>query len=108
MLTQERRAHRRFLCSHLVEISCQGSLQTAVLEDIGPEGVAVAVEAPLDTASQVDFSAPGLRVRAQVRYCLRRETDFRLGLRFEDGWRWCPDTWRPHHLWAPPSEKPQD
>ena len=98
---EERRCCPRFLCSHLVEITCPSGRQAAVLEDISREGAAVVVEAPA-AARILGFFGPGFQALAQVRYCLRRETDFRVGLRFEDGRRWQPGLWKPDHLWMPP------
>ncbi len=90
----ERRRSRRCLCSHLVEVDGR----TALLEDISAEGAAVAVEAPLGSSGGIDLLASGRRFRARVRYCLVRETDFRLGLEFDGGDRWRADLWQPEHL----------
>ena len=99
---EERRRDRRYLCSHLVEVVLDGVPDTVVLEDLGPDGAAVATEFAIEAGTLLELSAPGLRARAEVRYCLRRENDFRWGLRFRDGFRWQATAWQPDHLWLPP------
>jgi hypothetical protein len=106
-LKKERRREPRHLCSHLLEVATTNERQEALLEDLSPEGAAVAVENAIEAATIVDLSAPDFRARAEVRYCLRREGDFRLGLRFMEGFRWQTGIWQPDHLWMPPeSETP--
>ena len=101
-LKKERRREPRHLCSHLLEVTAVSVRQEALLEDLSPEGAAVAVENAIEAGTIVDLSAPDFRARAEVRYCLRREADFRLGLRFTEGFRWRPSVWQPEHLWLPP------
>ena len=97
----ERRRHRRYLCSHLVEVTSDGISQTALLEDIGPGGAGLALDALLKAGTVVEMCAGGFRVRAEVRYGLRRETDFRAGLEFTEGFEWSREVWTPEHLWRP-------
>ncbi len=100
---QERRRSARYLCSQLVEITVGGTRRlTAVLEDLSPEGAAVAVEEPLEAGTTVELSAGHFQAKAQVRYCDARETDYRLGLEFVEGSRWQPSEWEPEHLFLPP------
>ena len=99
---KDRRREPRHLCSHLLEVTAATGRQQAVLEDLSPEGAAVAVENAVEAATVVELCAPDFRIRAEVRYCLRREGDFRLGLRFTEGFRWHPGVWQPEHLWLPP------
>ena len=94
----ERRRSPRYLCSQLVEIGIDGRITTALLEDLSLEGAAVSVEAPVEADTAIEFVVPGLTVRAKVRYCRRRETDFQVGLEFAEGCRWRPAEWKPEHL----------
>ena len=68
---KERRREPRHLCSHLLEVAANGGRQEAVLEDLSPEGAAVAVESAIEAATVVELSAPGFRVRAEVRRPVR-------------------------------------
>lgn len=100
--TERRRSVRR-LCSHLVTVvSREGQSEVAVLEDISPEGAAVAMETPLEAGEQVDLVADEWRASASVRYCIPRENDCRLGLAFTAGCRWEAEAWQPDHLFLPP------
>ncbi|HYM11054.1 MAG TPA: PilZ domain-containing protein [Bryobacterales bacterium] len=99
----ERRRSPRYLCSHLVEVAYGGRTMPALLEDLSLEGAAVSMEAPIEPGETVELVAPGLRARAQVRYCRPRETDFQLGLEFAEEYRWRPVEWRPDHLLLPPA-----
>ncbi len=101
---KERRREPRHLCSHLLEVIAASGRQEAVLEDLSPEGAAVAlmVEKAIEAATVVELSAPDFHARAEVRYCLPRDGGFRLGLRFMEGFRWQPGVWQPEHLWLPP------
>ncbi len=101
----ERRKSPRYLCSHIIEIWHGRETTAALLEDLSTEGAAIAFEAPLDQDELVVLVAPGLRASARVRYCTRRENDYRLGLEFTSGSRWQPQQWRPDHLFLPPSNK---
>ena len=103
---KERRREPRHLCSHLLEVTAASGRQQAVLEDLSPEGAAVAVENAVEAATVVELSAPDFHARAEVRYCLQRDGDFRLGLRFTEGFRWQPGVWQPEHLWLPGSDRP--
>ena len=97
----ERRRSPRYLCSQIVELRLDDAVP-AVLEDISLEGAGLAAEAPVPRGADLELVTPGLRARAQVRYCLKRETDFRLGVEFLDDARWRPDHWQPEHLFLPP------
>ena len=98
----ERRRSPRYLCSHLVELRAEVELP-ALLEDLSREGAGIALEAALAPGAEIELVTPGLRASAQVRYCLPRETDFRLGLEFLNGVRWQLDRWQPDHLFLPPT-----
>ena len=102
----ERRRSPRYLCSHIVEISHGGRTAAGLLEDLSAEGAAVAVEAAVEASDLVEFRATGLRGRARVRYCRRRENDFVIGLEFANGCRWQPLEWQPDHLFLPPKVDP--
>jgi O-methyltransferase/methyltransferase family protein/PilZ domain-containing protein len=97
----ERRRSPRYLCSHLVVVLTDVSLP-GLLEDLSREGAGIALEAPLPIGAEVELLAGDLRTGAQVRYCLARETDFRIGVEFLNGVRWQPDQWQPDHLFLPP------
>jgi hypothetical protein len=97
----ERRRSPRYLCSHLVVVLTDIRLP-ALLEDLSREGAGVALETPLPVGAEVELLAGDLRARAQVRYCLARDIDFRVGVEFLDGVRWQPDQWQPDHLFLPP------
>ena len=106
----ERRRSPRHLCSHLVVVrqevsNSADSTSTAVLEDLSREGAAISLETPLEAGTIIELSAPGLWVRAQVRYCRPREQDFLMGLEFADGFRWEPHLWQPDHLFLPPPKE---
>ena len=101
----ERGRSPRYLCSHIIEIWHGRETTAALLEDLSTEGAAIAFEAPLDQDELVVLVAPGLRASARVRYCTRRENDYRLGLEFTSGSRWQLQQWRPDHLFLPPSNK---
>ena len=112
MAGSERRRNPRHLCSHLVEIAwrdAEGGARSlkALLEDLSPEGAAVAVEEPLERGVAVEVDAGGFRADAVVRYRIPRENDFRLGLEFTGPCRWSEGEWRPDHLYLPgqPSKK---
>ena len=96
----ERRRSPRYLCSHLVVVLTDLPLP-ALLEDLSREGAGIALETPLSVDTEVGLLAGGLKTRAQVRYCLARETDFRVGVEFLDGVRWQPGQWQPDHLFLP-------
>ncbi len=97
----ERRRNPRYLCSHLVVVLTDVPLP-ALLEDLSREGAGIALETPLPVGAEVELLAGDLRARAQVRQCLARETDFRIGVEFLNGFRWQPDQWQPDHLFLPP------
>lgn len=99
----ERRRSPRYLCSHLVQVAYGGRTTAALLEDLSLEGAAISMESPLETGETIELIAPGLRARAQVRYCRQRETDFQLGLEFAEECRWRPVEWQPDHLLLPPA-----
>jgi hypothetical protein len=101
----ERRKSPRYLCSHIVEIWHGRETTAGLLEDLSAEGAAIAFEAPLERDELVVLVAGGLQAGARVRYCTRRENDYRLGLEFTSGSRWQPHQWRPDHLFLPPSNK---
>src|SRR5688572_9813094 len=97
----ERRRSPRYLCSHLVVVLADSPL-SGLLEDLSREGAGIALETPLPVGAEVKLLAGDLRARAQVRYSLARENDFRIGVEFLDGVRWRPDQWQPDHLFLPP------
>lgn len=80
----------------------RGETSTGILEDLCPEGAGIAVEFAAIPDELVGLTVRGLRVAARVRYCNRRETDFRLGLEFTGGYRWSAEDWQPDHLFLPP------
>ncbi len=101
----ERRRSSRYLCSEIVEISenGRGRRLTVLLEDLSPEGAAVSSEEPMEPGHSVELITGGLRAQARVRYCEKRETDFRVGLEFAAECRWQPEgDWRPEHMFLPP------
>ena len=99
-----RESSERWLCSHLVELVADGGdrqPETVVLEEIAEEEAVAAVEQPLRQGSGVMIRATGLAAHAMVTQCLRRENDFQLEMRFDGGFRWSPEVWRPDHLYRP-------
>jgi hypothetical protein len=72
------------------------------MEDLSPEGAALAVEQAVEPGALLEVIASGFRARARVRYCAARETDFRLGVEFLDEVRWQRDQWEPEHAFLPP------
>jgi hypothetical protein len=99
----ERRRSPRYLCSHLFEISGAGAPGMAVLEDLCPEGAGIAADFPASPDDPVTLNFSGLLISSRVRYCYRRENDFRLGLEFTGGYRWRIEHWQPDHFFLPPA-----
>ncbi len=103
--TESRRDQEHWwLCSHLVRLESAepaGPSETVVLEEIGAGGMRIAVEDPCPPGRHLRIKAEGFDERAEVIACCRRETDYLLELRFEDGFRWSPSSWQPQHLYRP-------
>jgi hypothetical protein len=93
-----------YLCSQLVRLTAVGDAapgETALLEEIGPEGALVAAERDYEPGRKLALEAGLLTVTATVGGSQRRETDYQLELDFADGYRWDHREWRPEHLFRP-------
>ena len=101
---KERRGSVRWLCSHLVDLANGSGPCPGLLEDLSEQGAGLGVDTAFEPGDQVEVRAPGVRLEGEARYCTRRETDFRVGVRFSSATQWRPEQWRPEHLFLPPAE----
>ena len=94
------------LCSHLVKLVREdsgGVSETVLLEEIFPEGAALAAENSYSEGAVVRIETEGFKASAAVEDCTLREDDYRVEVRFLEGLRWSPERWRPDHLYRPPA-----
>jgi len=95
------------MCSELVRVSFQDAagawiLETGVLENVGPRGVGVSLEIPLEVGIKVQLVANRFCGRARVRHCEFDQYAYSVGLEFSDGYTWDCNDWEPEHLLSLP------
>ena len=80
--------------------------QTALIEDVGRNGLRISSSLPVGPGQAVRFEADGFRGRGQVRYCELVDAGFAWGVEFSKGFEWDRTRWNPQHLFELPLEGP--
>lgn len=97
-----------WLCSHLVSLSIprtSADAPVAVLEEISPSGMRLALEERVPEGTTLQISAAKFEVQVVVVECRVRSDDFWLETRFQHDFRWNSDLWTPDHLYQPPERR---
>jgi hypothetical protein len=99
----DRRAAARMLCSELVQVHFRDERGRARrllgnLEDISLSGLCIQVDDPVPLNTALRIRHPKGEFSGSVRYCLFREIGYFLGVQFEEGCRWSPEQFTPHHM----------
>jgi hypothetical protein len=105
-MQQERRLEPRLLCADLIDVwwvdeSGQTHKALANLEDISNSGVCLQVDGPVPYETLLHIGNTKTELEGRVRYCVFRDTGFFVGVRFEPGFRWDRQHFRPKHLLDP-------
>ncbi len=97
------REEYRELCADLVKVQWKeesGSARSewAILEDISASGACIGLEVPIppDTIITLQFSKDSCQAR--IKYCKFEQTNYLLGIQFEQGYRWSRRKFKPDHL----------
>jgi hypothetical protein len=103
---EDRRLEPRLLCADLLDVwwldqSGQTRKALANLEDISNSGACLQVDTPVPCETLLHIAHPRATLQGRVRYCVYRETGYFIGVRFEAGFRWDRQRFRPKHLFDP-------
>ncbi len=103
---QDRRVEPRLLCADLTQLEWTDSAgvrqrSCANLEDISLSGACLQVDAPLAEDLPVVVRCGADRYAGTVRYCVFRDYAWFVGVQFEPGTKWNPDSFEPEHLLDP-------
>lgn len=103
---EDRRLEPRLMCADLIDIwwvDRFGRTQKGLanLEDISNSGACLQVDAPVPAETLLHIVHPKATFEGRVRYCVYRETGYFLGIKFEAGFRWDRQRFRPKHLFDP-------
>jgi hypothetical protein len=99
----ERRTHTRLLCSELVRIERRSAPgwnfpTIANLEDISLSGACLCSETTIRPGDPVVLCYADGELPAFVRYCVRAEMGYLIGIEFSYGCEWPVDFYHPEHL----------
>jgi len=99
----EWRAHRRNLCSDIVELFWSDGLgwphrTRAILEDISVGGACLQTDAKLAVNADVAIRLRESGYAGQVRYCTLVGGNYFVGIEFIDGSSWMPGNCDPKHM----------
>jgi len=99
----EMRAHRRNICSDIVELFWNDRLgwphrAKAILEDISPGGACVQTDAMIPVNVDVAVSLRETGFPGKVRYCTLVDGSYFVGLEFAEGNGWLPGNPDPAHI----------
>ena len=101
----DRRVELRMICADVVEVRWKTNGRNhrcaAGLEDISPSGACLQLERPVPLLATVHIRHANGELTGTVKYCTMREPGYFLGVEFEQGFRWSPDTFHPRHLVKP-------
>jgi len=93
MITKELRRNERFPATEPVEVGWEESdgpkFARATCLNISPEGISMRMDQALPVRSHVTFRSAKLKLSgtASVRYCIRRNSWYQVGLEFNPGVR---------------------
>lgn len=98
-----KRFENRELCADLIKVTwtpeCEVTkTEWTILGDISPSGACLEIEEPIppDTIVTLEFGKD--RCQARIQYCKYDRATYLLGVKFEEGYRWSSDRWKPEHL----------
>jgi hypothetical protein len=102
----ERRTDKRFLCADLVEVIWCDSLgrqrrKVGNLEDISLCGMCIQLETPIPIGTEVRVPYGNGQLVGVVRYALRRDGAYFLGIELLESSRWSASHFVPQHLLDP-------
>lgn len=97
------RLEDRELCADLVRVRWEpesGPAQDewAVLDDISSSGACLEIEQSIKPGTLLSLEFPGDRCQATVKYCKSVLTNYLIGVKFEQGYRWSRRRFKPEHL----------
>lgn len=104
---QNRRLAARLLCAEMVELTWRDATGREVhkvgnLEDISESGFCFQVEDALKAGTPVRLRySPKGELRGTVRYSIRRDDAYVLGVQLDEGSEWSTRQFRPGHLLDP-------
>ena len=103
MISDRREEEDRELCADLIKVQWQpesGPVRSewAILEDISSSGACLGCEQPIPPDTVVFLQFPGDKCQARVRYCNFDRTNYLIGVKFEQGYRWSRRKFKPDHL----------
>jgi len=101
-MSLDRREYRE-LCADLVKIqwkpeSGPARSEWAILEDISASGACLESEQPIPEDTIVSLQFKGDQCQARIKYCNLDRTNYLIGVRFEQGYRWSRRKFKPDHL----------
>ena len=100
---EERRQHRRHLCSELVDVSFEDDMgiavkETGLVEDVSVDGMCLSFSLPVPLARAVSIRAEDFSGSGEVAYCEVCDYGYLIGLKFPEGAGWDASRWLPQHL----------
>lgn len=100
---QELRREPRMMCADMVDVHWEDERKQpqralALLEDISPAGACLQLESEVPPGTEVHWDCPEQSFAGFVRYCVRREIGFFVGVEFLDACRWSEKAFKPLHL----------
>jgi hypothetical protein len=103
---EDRRLEPRLLCADLIDVwwlDQAGRTRKAVanLEDISNSGACLQLDVPVPSETLVHIVHARVTFEGRARYCVYRETGYFVGVRFEGGFHWNRQQFRPKHLFDP-------
>ena len=98
-----KRFENRELCADLIKVTwtpeCElTKTKWTILGDISPSGACLETEEPIPQNTVVTLELGKDRCQARIQYCKYVKANYLLGVKFEDGYRWSIDRWKPEHL----------
>ena len=98
-----KRFENRELCADLVKVTwtpeCElTKTEWTILGDISPSGACLETEEPIPQNTVVTLEFGKDRCQARIQYCKYDKANYLLGVKFEEGYRWSSDRWKPEHL----------
>jgi hypothetical protein len=114
---RERRRETRMLCADVVDVrwSDFDHSEAVNLEDISASGACLLCQWPIALSTPLRISYPNGELTGTVRYCQLQDVGYLVGVQFDAGCQWSPQTYRPQHLlnprelfWDATNRVPQD
>ena len=100
---RSRREEYRELCADLVKVQWKEESgptrsEWAILEDISASGASIGLEEPIPRGTIITLQFPKERCQARIKYCKFAQSNYLLGVQFEQGYRWSRHKFKPDHL----------